>query len=184
MSHLHHNHLLGVEYLNDKYIFVDNDVLVSIFLESSIQDGFFQEFAHSHLLIDPLTKFEFLRVVQVDAAAKTPDLRQEFLLNDEFTHASYHSEQFNRATQMVLELAQQYSRKNIKGVSFIDFMLGVRLLMNPVQHLLVTRNRKDFPPLFFSVVSLLTWVKPDGFAENMYVLQFNIQAYDRHRSKK
>lgn len=156
--------------LDGKYKFIDNDFLGILYKDEDI----FAEavkFLGGNLLVDPLTRFEFLRDVQ------EPEIRaakEIFISNEEFfTDAGWQHEIFKDLLTNALVLSRYYAHNGRAGASTVDLILGAQLMKRTESALLVTGNKKDFPPFLFDTVAVMNYEEKGGNMRAITVLKLS-----------
>lgn len=160
--------------LKDKYIFLDNDFLGTIFSEPDLLvqslpllDGY--------RTIDSFTRLEFLRDVW------RPDIRslKEAFIDDEemfLQSPTDNSYVFDKLKGNALTLSWLYAHKNKKGASLVDLLLASTLMLYS-NAVLITGNKKDFPSFIFDIIGVINYEQFDGTVRAISVVKFNAQKF-------
>ncbi len=161
---------------SQKYIFVDNDVLLILSTNEEFAKDFFEVFQNARLTLDPFTEIEFLRGTYLLDQIKI----KEQIISTAFEVTINHQDHFIKLQQNFLILSQIYRKKQqALGASFVDLMIAARAMLNAHNSLLLTGNRKDFPPCLFDTVMVINQEKPSGETRNFHLLSFNIDHFKK-----
>lgn len=164
--------------LQNNYLILDSDFLGKLFDEPEFLEDFLLVSKASSILLDPFIAFEFLRDV-FDPEIKK--LKEVFLDSDFFNPATNHSDLFLKIQEQALILSKIYAHNNrSKGVGTIDLFLAARLLKSPVNTLIITGNKKDYPSCIFNIKAVLNI--EDQNSES--VRCFSVVELDREKLKK
>ena len=165
--------------LKGKYILLDNDFLNQLFKDREVLQEFLKRFRTSFFLIDPLTKFEFLRDIHNIQQRK---LREEFISQEIFyVTNSGHSQVFLQLQKNALLLSQIYSHQHQSHKpSFIDLMLAALTMYQSQTTVLMTGNKKDFPRCIFDTVTVFNVEQEGDSSMHAYsVVSFNQNKFSR-----
>ena len=165
---------LTEESLAGKYIFLDNDFLSALFVDFQSLKDLLDLSKRGVLLIDPMTKFEFLQTVYMP---KQRELKEAFLLNEIFISATDHQTVNQQVRDNAYTLSYLYGHHNCKGASVVDLFLAGRALLHSPNSLIITGNRKDFPDFVFDLLGVLNR-EEDGSVRAYSVVSFNKDKYD------
>lgn len=166
--------------IENKQLLLDNDFLGCLFSDSSVFQKVKFICASGSFLLDPLTRFEFLRGIYV------PKLRivsEEFIKQPFFFPAVNHQTVFMKQEVNSLLLSQLYSHNNCgQGCSFVDLFLGARLMLLSKRAVLITGDKKHFPSCIFDlmgVISVEMIIKDNETFRNFAVISFNEEKFSR-----
>jgi len=166
--------------ISNKWIFLDNDFLTSLFKEKELFKLAISDILSSgHLMIDPLTKFEFLRDIFIP---KERDASEEFVEQPVFVPVANHQQIFSKIQENALLLSKIYSHKGVpkKKCSAVDLFLAGRLMLNPGSSVLITGNKKDFPICVFDVVGVINFEQEgDGSMRAYTVVEFSREKFEK-----
>ncbi|MFH1827025.1 MAG: hypothetical protein ABH812_01155 [bacterium] len=158
----------------NKYIFFDNDFLSELFHDEEVFKEVLNIFPNNPLVVDPLTKFEFLRSVFLPSQT---NLKKAFIEKDIFAPATLYQEIFKKLQDNALLLSKIYAHQDrnrgTAKYSFVDLFLAARLMFQYNIALLVTGNKKDFPSYLFEVIGVINIEQADGIMKPYTVLRFN-----------
>ena len=160
-----------------KRIYLDNDFLGTLYYdEELLTEIFHYTFEQSTLMIDPLTRFEFLRSIFIDVTN-----RENFILQEIFVIALNHPEIFSKIQDNALILSKIYAHKN-NGVkaSLVDLFLAGRIMLEPpLSTKIITANKKDFPSCIFDIDGTISKVNKDESVQTYCLLSFNQEKFDK-----
>lgn len=160
--------------LNKRVILLDTDFLSVISKDVSAFDDFRKlTDGRSQLLIDPFTRFEFLRhAFKVNRRV----ILEKFLTADDvFIEAVTHPSVFIPILDNALKLSWVYAHKGCTTASPIDVLIASRSISH--KSLIITGNRRDFPSFLFNLLGVLNY--EEGNATRAYsVLEFDAAAYE------
>lgn len=142
--------------LKGQYVLLDNDFLGTIFADEECFKETMKLLGPSELLVDPLTRFEFLRDIYVPSQRK---LREEFINKEIFNPTPNHHEIYQKIQHNALILSLIYAQhRNDHRASpgTVDLYLAGRMMLVNGVYLLITGNTKDFPDVVFDTQSVLT----------------------------
>ena len=163
------------------YVYLDNDFLghlYTLFLNS--ESDFFsllsENFSNSLMMIDSLTKFEFLRDVFLK---EEKELKETFVGNTKvFTPAIDSPITIKKVRDNALIISLIYANKNIKGVDIVDLHLVGRLLLNVDNSIIITGNKKHFPIFLFDTLDLINFEQDNGVTQTFYLLKVSTDKLD------
>lgn len=144
--------------IENKELFLDNDFLNRIYKDEVVFKKFVVTFSKSFFIVEKLVSFEFLKSLFMPADI---DPRIKFLDSGLFLPATMHQTQFRKILDNAIVVSQIYGNTNYPGKlkpnpSFIDLYLTGRLFLNPQNKLLITGNKRDFPPTVFDTIDVIT----------------------------
>ena len=154
-----------------KLVYFDNDILFLFFTYIELNDGVFAYCKQGEAIIDPLTRFEFLRDLYDPRQLK---IKEQFLAS--FLIATTQAEQVKFIQGNALTISRIYAirkKEHIAKPSYVDLMLAARIMGFAKSSILVTGNRKDFPSCLFDIEALISFEEQNGIIRNVYVLTFN-----------
>jgi len=158
--------------LKDRYIYLDNDFLSFIYRNEYAFVSVFEYLKKSFLIVDPLTKFEFLRGMFVPTEKNNMEkFTNRFLMSINGT-----DKVFQNLQKDALDLSLIYSHKGrTNGVSTVDLLLAGRLIHNKEMNpLLITGNKKDFPYFVFDTKSVFNIENSkNGEMSTFFILELN-----------
>lgn len=162
-----------------KWIFLDNDFLSDIFqggISGRAFDDLLAVTKEGHLIIDPLTRFEFL---SNSHPPRLKELKEAFLDvdHDIFQIAVDRPEFFQKIRSNAVSISSIYALNQIKGPSSVDLLLAARVAFYSPKSLLITSNRKDFPSLIFDTLGVINYEQGNQI-KACPVLKFNSQNYN------
>lgn len=157
--------------IKDKYLFFDSDFLSELYESEEVFTSVLKLLNANPLLIDPLVRFEFLRSVFLP---KQFNLKRKFIMQEIFIDPASHQEIFTKLQENALLLSQIYAHHGSgKGASFIDLLLGARIMFQYSVSLLITGNKKDYSSTIFDVEGIINIEKNDGDIKSYCILSFN-----------
>jgi hypothetical protein len=167
---------LSSEFFARKRIFIDNDFLSVLFEDFDALEQLVSLTQDGYLLIDPLTRFEFLQTVFLPAQR---EFKEKFIDNDEiFLPVPDHYTIFQNVRDNALKLSYVYAHSGCKGASVVDLLLASRAIIQGKDAYIITGNRKDFPALIFDTVGILSYeTKEFGQIKSYPVVKFNSANY-------
>jgi hypothetical protein len=135
------------------YVFIDNDFLGMMYSSPEVLKITISIF-NGKILLDPYTRFEFLRDV---FDAKIRANKEIFIDSSIFGSTEDHAEVYKQLKEFAMELSQIYaSQGKAKGVSLVDLLLASQLLWRSKHRVaILTGNRKDYPFIIFDTVCIL-----------------------------
>lgn len=162
--------------LAGKYVFLDNDFLSVVFSDYQALEDLLAISKRATLLIDPLTRFEFLQTVFLPAQRQ---LKEAFISQDDvFMPAVDHQTVHQQIRDNAYTLSYLYGHNGCKGASVVDLFLAGRAVLHTPNAIIITGNRKDFPDLVFDLVGVLSREDGDGGIRSYAAVQFNKAKYD------
>lgn len=171
---------LSEEVLRGRYVYLDNDFLSVLFEDEDALESLLELTRSAHLLIDPNTRFEFLRSVFLSTRR---ELLEKFIDNDDlFIPAPDHQDIFKQLRVNALTLSYLYAHNNCTSASFIDLFLASRIMLQHPKSVVITGNRKDFPSSIFKCLGILNYqVEKDGkdCVRAFWVLTFDKDKYTK-----
>lgn len=164
--------------LENKYILLDSDFLGKLYEDVEFLGKFLEISSKSHLWLDQMVSFEFLRDV---FDPKYEIAKSKFLNGESFNQTTNHQSIFKEIQENALLLSKIYAHKGkSKGVSTTDLYLAARILLFPESSLLITGNRKDYPSCVFDLISIIgVENKKDESIACYSVLQFNYKNFNK-----
>lgn len=170
--------------IQNKYIFLDNDFLSELFHDTDVLKEALKSLKSNPLILDPLTKFEFLRSVFLPVQI---NFKKTFIENEIFATATFHQESFTKLQDNALLLSKIYAHqdtgKGTKKYSFVDLFLAARIMFQYKIALLITGNKKDFPSYLFEVESVINIEQTDGTMKAYSVLRFDNDKFEKCSEK-
>ncbi|MBU1085752.1 MAG: hypothetical protein ABIJ43_03025 [Candidatus Beckwithbacteria bacterium] len=164
------------------YVYLDNDFLSALFKDEELLKQVNDVLSGGNLLIDPFTKFEFLRGTYIPKEVKTS---KDFIEQPGFITAPNRQEIFLKIQENALLLSTIYSHKNISkkknsgGLSIVDLFLAGRLMLNWSKTVLITGNKKDFPRCVFDVLGVINFEQEgDGSMRVYSLVQFSKEKFE------
>jgi len=151
------------------YVFCDADFLTILFKNKDFLEGVLPLFSEKFLVVDPLTKLEFLR----DVYAPEQRILKEQFISKIFLTAEYHQEIFRALDTNALILSRIYAHRKRPGASLVDLFLAARLMRLSKNATLITGNAKDFPSFIFDTLSIINFEEKDGVVRAIPLLRFN-----------
>jgi len=177
------SHGLNKDALAGRYIFLDNDFLSVIFSDGdALEDVLNLTEGSAFLMIDALTRFEFLRGVFLPARRA---IAERFVDNEEaFMPAAEHPTIQKSIRDNSLILSNLYAHQKCEGASTVDLFLAGRVMLHAPKALIITGNRKDFPGFLFDIAGVLNYdVEKSGQVRAYSVIEFNKDKYDQAVAK-
>lgn len=166
---------LTEEVLAGKYIFLDNDFLSVLFTDYQALENLLDVSKKGTLLIDPLTKFEFLQTVFLP---KQRSLKEAFIGQDDvFIPAVDHQMVYQQIRDNAYTLSYLYGHHGCKGASVVDLFLAGRAILHTPNSIIITGNRKDFPDFIFDMVGIFSREEGDGSVRSFSAVTFNKNKY-------
>ena len=157
-------------------VYLDNDFLGEMYYDRDLLTSFLSLTADkASLVIDPLTKFEFLRSVFLDVQN-----RETFLSQPLFLPATNHQEVFIKIQDNALTLSKIYAH-NHSGLhaSTIDLFLAGRVMLDPSNVTkIISANKSDFPDCVFDVAGILSKITNGNSVQSYCLMQFNQDKFD------
>lgn len=150
------------------YVFCDTDFLAILFNNKTFLSEFLPLFSEKFLVVDPLTRLEFLR----DVFSEQRILKEQFI-SEIFTIAEHHHEIFKALDINALFLSRLYAHQKRAGASLVDLLLAARLMRSSKNAVLITGNAKDFPSFIFDTLSVINFEEKNGVMKAISVLKFN-----------
>lgn len=164
-------------HIQDKYIYFDNDFLGELFEDKRTFALVIRAISFNPIIIDPLTKFEFLRSVFLPAQLEP---KREFIESVMFAPAPMHPLIWLKLQVNALLLSNIYAHQNsAKGCSFVDLFLSARIMAQHVNYVLITGDRKGFPDCVFDVLSVINIQQKDEKFKPYYLVVFNKSKFDK-----
>ncbi len=162
--------------LQNKYIYLDNDFLSQLFYDEFTLKEALVILSRGILIIDSLTALEFLRDIFLPEQFNKKKL---FISKEPFAPASDHTDIYQRLHENSLLLSRIYSHQHqSKGNSIVDLFLAARLMYSQ-NSILITGNKKDFPPCVFDTLAVLNIEQGgDGSMRSFSVVQFNKSKFE------
>ena len=168
---------LSEEALAGKYIFFDNDFLSVLFCDFQALENLLDISKRATLLIDPLTRFEFLQTVFL---SEQRSLKESFISKDEvFIPAVEHQTVFKQIRDNAYTLSYLYGHHNCKGASIVDLFLAGRSVLHSPNSIIITGNRKDFPDFIFDMVGVFSREEENGNVRSYSAVTFNKNKYEK-----
>lgn len=159
-----------------KYIFPDNDFLSVLFSDYSCLEDTLAITKRGSLLIDPLTKFEFLQTVYLP---EQRTLKEAFISADNvFLPSADHQTIFSQIRDNAYTLSYLYGHHGCKGASVVDLFLAGRAVLHNPNAIILTGNRKDFPAFVFDLIGVFSREEKNGDVRSYSVIAFNKSKYD------
>jgi len=150
------------------FFFCDNDFLGAISTDEELLSDTIELF-NDRLVLDPLTKFEFLR----DVHDSKHRLIKENLVEKMFLTAENHPETFTKNFNDALALSRIYAHNKRAGASIVDLMLASRLKNTNNACFIITGNAKDFPNFIFTTCAVINFEQKDGSMRAFSILKFD-----------
>ncbi len=166
--------------LAGKYIFLDNDFLSALAIDYESLAQILELSKKAALLIDPLTRFEFLQTVFLPSERA---VKESFLANEVFIPAVDHQTVVQQVRANAYTLSYLYGHNGCKGASVVDLFLAGRSALHAPNSVIMTGNRKDFPNLIFDLIGVLSKDQADGTVRNYSVVTFNRTKFDTAYAK-
>lgn len=163
--------------VRSKYLYLDNDFLSELFRDKDVFSKVLEALDHNPIIIDPLTKFEFLRSIYLPSqlAISTEFVETETI----FSPAPLNQEIFSNLQINALLLSKIYAQQNSgKGSSIVDLFLAARVMAQHNNYLLITGNKKDFPDCVFDVFGIISIRQKDESYQAYYIIGFNKGKFD------
>jgi hypothetical protein len=162
--------------LRGNYVYLDNDFLNLLYKNADVFTKSLKYLKSSELLVDPFTRFEFLRGIYVPGEKK---MMENFI--DFFTPAISHNDLFQNIQKNALALSTIYCHnKMAKGASTVDLLLAGRIMYDASEPLLITGNKKDFPSCIFDNLTIFNVEQiNDGAIQSFSVIKFNRSKFDK-----
>lgn len=160
------------------WVYLDNDFLSALFKEKELLKQVNEVLSLGNLLIDPFTKFEFLRDIYIP---KERDASEKFIEQPDFITASNHQEIFLKIQENALLLSKIYSHKGLpkNKCSVVDLFLAGRLMLNWTNSVLITGNKKDFPECVFDALGVMNFEQKGSGSMRAYsLIKFNIDKFN------
>lgn len=161
----------------ERFLYLDNDFLTFVYKDEVSFASIFETLSKSVLIVDPLTKFEFLRGMYVP----TEKTNMEIFVNRFRMSLSEKDKIFQNLQKDALNLSLIYSHKGrTNGVSTVDLLLASRIIQNKEKiPLLITGNRKDFPSFIFDTKAIFNIENSKNDETRMFfVLELNQNHFD------
>lgn len=160
-----------------QYIFLDNDFVSLLFRDAEALDTVVTMCQKGALMIDSLTRFEFLCYVYL---SKQWDLKKKFIDDSKFfTPAVEHQMVFEQIRTNALALSYLYAHKGRTSASPIDLFLASRVMLSANNSFIITGNRKDFPNFIFDTVGVVNYEDGQDCQTRAYsILRFNPRNYE------
>jgi len=164
------------EIIDGVRIYLDTDFLNEIYQDKELF-SYFSSLAldRAALIVDPLTKFEFMRSIFVDVKN-----REDFLEQEVFTVAVNHQEKFLKIQENALTLSKIYAH-NSMGLhsSPIDLFLAGRIMLEPNNITkIITANLRDFPQCVFETEGIISKIQRDNNVESFCLLSLNSKKFE------
>lgn len=161
--------------LQGKIALLDNDFLSVISKDTEAFTDFVTLVnGRCALVIDPLTRFEFLHgVTFVDRK----EALETFLTHEIFTSGIMHPSVFNPIVSNAEKLSWVYANKNCTSGSPIDLLLASRAIFQG--YLIITGNRKDFPNFVFDRVGIINYEELNKEKTTVNVRGYSVLEYNR-----
>jgi len=165
--------------LREQYVLLDNDFIGEIFNDENCFENAMELLSQSYLMVEPLTKFEFLRDIFIP---RQRELREKFIAQEIFIPTPLHSDIYKKIFDNALTLSKIYSHhkeKNRACPSVIDLILASRMVLIGGRYLLITSNAKDFPGIIFDVIgTIVVQQKGDGTLKTFGILKLNLTKFN------
>ncbi|MFA5532198.1 MAG: hypothetical protein WDA13_01185 [Candidatus Shapirobacteria bacterium] len=160
--------------LKGNYVYLDNDFLNLLYKNADVFTQSLEYLKSSERIVDPFTKFEFLRGIYVPGEKKA---MENFI--DFFTSPINHNDLFLNIQKNALALSMIYCHnKMAKGVSTVDLLLAGRIMYHASEPLLITGNKKDFPSCIFDNLTVFNIEQiSDGSIQSFSVVKFNREKF-------
>jgi hypothetical protein len=171
---------LTQETLAGRNIYLDNDFL-SVLLEDAPALKSLVELSQlGYLVIDPNTRFEFLRNVFLPQRRK---LLEEFIDDDDiFARGVDHQTIFSQLRENAIILSYLYAQNGCTSASMVDLMLAALMLKQNPRSWIITGNRRDFPGFIFDIVGVLNYEPKNSNQIRAYsILSFSKEKYEKAR---
>jgi hypothetical protein len=162
------------------YLLLDNDFLSEVFWDEEVLNEFLNIFESNYFLIDPLTKFEFLRDI---FEPKQRKLKEAFISHEIFLPVPNRQEIFMKLWENAMLLSILYSHNGSASKSMVDLFLGARCMLNAGSILVVTGNKKDFPSSIFDICAVINIEQNNGVIKPYCVLRFNKEKFENCQAK-
>lgn len=166
---------LTEESLAGKYIFLDNDFLSVLSLDFDALSELLDLTQRAALLIDPLTRFEFLQTVYLPGQRA---IKEAFLANEVFIPAVENPVVYPQIRDNAYTLSYLYAHHGCKGASVVDLFLAGRSVLHTPNSVIMTGNRKDFPEFVFDLIGTFSHQEKDGSVRAFAAVAFNKSKYD------
>jgi len=166
-----------LDQISEGWVFVDNDFLTALFESKELIEKIVKHNPSIVLLIDPLTKFEFLRDV-IDLEQR--ELKEKFLANEElFSLILNKHEHFSKAQENAIEISRPHAsiKPQIPRPDTVDLLLTARVFLHSGK--LVTGNKKHFSAFMFDVKSSFLIHDHKNEWRDFYVLTSNHKKYNK-----
>ena len=163
------------EILKGNYVYLDNDFLNLLYKNGDVFTESLKYLKDSERMVDPFTRFEFLRGIFVPGEKKT---MENFI--DFFTPSINHNDLFLNIQKNALALSMIYCHNKMgMGVSTVDLLLAGRIMYHASEPLLITGNKKDFPSCIFDTLAVFNGEHPtNGSMQSFSVIKFNQAKFD------
>ncbi len=155
------------------YIFCDTDFLGMLSNDEELLKIVRELFPLKYLVIDPITKLEFLRDVFLP---KQQEILEQFL-EKLFIVAENNQEIFKRTLETGLLLSRIYAHNGRPKIGLLDILLAARIMLSPHSTFLVTGNAKDFPSFIFETTTVINYEQKDGVIRAIPILRFSKSRY-------
>lgn len=165
------------EKIKGRYVFLDNDYLSFLFNDPEILNESVEYFnsCQCYLMIDPLTRLEFLRGVFIPEQS---NLKEKFISEGLFSLAINHHEVFNKIQENFLIFSKIYAQNGIPKVGTIDLLLAARVALQSNNSVFATSNKKYFPSFLFDILNVLNFEQADGTVRSVCILCFSKKKFD------
>ncbi|MFA6007577.1 MAG: hypothetical protein WC784_02940 [Candidatus Shapirobacteria bacterium] len=165
------------EVVSNKYLLVDSDFLGELYGNYSFLEKLQSIAINSNLMLDNMVAFEFLRDV---FDPKIAESKAKFLDQEIFNRTNNHPENFEKIQENALLLSKIYAHNGkSKGVSTTDLYLAARIMTLPINSLLITGNKKDYPSCIFSLKTIISFENKEGTLVNYSFLEFDRNHFDK-----
>lgn len=157
------------------YIFLDNNILTTLYYNSRFLDGYYALFKDHFFIIDPYIRFEFLRN---EFISEKSDNKIFFLKDGPFFPAIDHSEIHKTILDNATTLSKIYRHTIKHSPPPVDLFLMGRV-MNFGNGYILTKDIDDFPAFLFDRLSVLSIEKESGALEHFQLIRFNQEKFSQ-----
>lgn len=163
--------------IKGKFIFLDNNTLNTVFKDKETFSVFLGLLKVGSPALDPFTVFEFQRD---NFDPRIREINQKMLNSEYFIRLPKNQELFLKIQTNALLLSRIFSKENPGNKSWdsIDLYIAGRIMLNYNSSVLITKDRRDFPPPIFQTVGLINLENDKGEVSVLAVLKFNKEKFD------
>jgi len=168
---------------NEKFVFLDTDFLSALFQDESFLSEVLELLKGSLLMIDSLTRFEFLRDVFL---FEQRTIKEKFINSEIFTPTIDRHETSNAIQDNALILSKIVAHQGQKTKcqkttpDLVDLFLAGRTMLYAGKTLIATGNKQHYPSYIFDTTAVLNYERNDSSSFSHYfLLEFNEEKFNK-----